>query len=52
MIFRAVDTNILKHFTQPGTPQYTECSNALKSLRVRGERVATFSQCAVEFLDI
>lgn len=45
----AADTNILKHLTQPGTPEYAECQKAIMTLAARGERVSTFSQCAIEF---
>ena len=45
----AIDTNILKHFTQPGMPEHAESVRAIRSLWGRGERVTTFAQCLIEF---
>ncbi len=45
----AADTNILKHLTQPGTPEYALCLKVVMRLKANGERVTTFSQCAIEF---
>ena len=45
----AADTNILKHLTQLGTPEYAQCQKVVMRLKARGERVTTFSQCAIEF---
>lgn len=45
----ASDTNILKHLTQQGTPEQAQCRKALMRLSGSGERVTTFSQCAIEF---
>lgn len=45
----AVDTNIIKHFTQPGTREHAESVQAVKDLWGSGERLTTFAQCMIEF---
>ena len=45
----AVDTNILKHLTQPGTPEHAKAKRAVELLWTRGERPVTLAQCMIEF---